>query len=164
MEPLKRRYTDIRLRSLSDCFGFSINFRQHKNIFILARFENVWMFWKAMRLNRSFLRFTSFGVRFLYPLSMYASSRFRGFISWLGFDRFWSTYGRLTDDKDDTVQVSRIIINNSQRFGLRRQLSDIIFVSLGLAFAVSGAHIGVPQIGSKLGWVTTGLWYAEGHW
>ena len=66
----------MRLRSLSDFFGFSINFRRHKNIFILDRFENCWMFWKAMPLNRSFLRSTSFGVRFWYPLSTHPSSDF----------------------------------------------------------------------------------------
>ena len=34
-----------------------INFRRTKNIFILGGFENFWMFWKAMSLNRSFLGF-----------------------------------------------------------------------------------------------------------
>ena len=80
----------------SGFFDFSINFRRHKNIFILDRFENCCMFWKAMSLNPSFLLSTPFGVRFWYPLSTHPSSRFFWIVFGWVFVRFWTTYGRYT--------------------------------------------------------------------
>ena len=71
------------------------NFHEHRNVFILGRFENFWVFWKAMSLNRSFLHSTSCGVRFWYPFGTHPSRRYWGLVFGSVFDRFWSVWAEI---------------------------------------------------------------------
>ena len=73
---------------------FFTNFHRHKNVFILGRFENFWVFWKAMSLSHSFLHSTSCGVRFWYPFGTHPSRRYLGLVFGSVFDRFCTSVSR----------------------------------------------------------------------